>query len=513
MKRRVCRPILAFAVASASLADSASASASGSGSGSAAAFQLGPAHRAFSRRGRSAFDCSATYLASSSSSSSGGGSFGVRSSDMDADLGLGADERTVVDVFRAVGPSVAFVTSIANRSQRQRQRQRQRSNSSPARRSDALPEGTALGSGSGFVVSEDGYLLTNYHVVERAYGLNSAAAVYNARIDQIAGNATSLMGNLANRTLDRLRIEERPGGRERASVYVRISSSSRYQECEIVGVRPDVDVAVLRVLPREERKKGKEGEEHGANDDTFVPVQYGSSSDLLVGQRLIAIGNPFGLDQTVTSGVVSALNREMTSIGNAKVQNCIQTDAAINPGNSGGPLLNSRGMLVGINTAIITTSGSNAGIGFAVPSDTVRAATAGIIEEHQLRTNPGRAARGWLGADLAGSALSDVLAKKYVPDDGRGEREGAGVGAFLSAVEAGSPAADAGLRPLRISDGASTVTVGDRVVAIGGRPVADGEAFRSDMESRVEGEEVALTVEDGSGERRVVYVKLRRKGH
>ena len=272
-------------------------------------------------------------------------SFAVKPSELDSDLS--EEERTVINVFRSVGPSVAFVTSVMNRrtSSQQSSKTRGRNgyvyrekngekkkddddddendNNSRSqkdkKRRDVKPEGTTLGSGSGFVVSDDGYLVTNYHVIERAYQMNTVVSRYNEQIDQLIGNATkSFDGNafvaeLANRTKERLKVEEMPNDRPRATVYVRINSSTRYSECRVVDVRPDLDLAVLKVV-----------QPNATEPETFAPVRYGSSSKLLVGQRLIAIGNPFGLDQTVTSGVVSAMNREMTSIGGAKIQNCIQ---------------------------------------------------------------------------------------------------------------------------------------------------------------------------------------------
>jgi len=225
-----------------------------------------------------------------------------------------------------------------------------------------------------------------------------------------------------------------------------------------------------------------------------------------VGQRVVAIGNPFGLDQSVSAGVISSLNREMQSIGGAKIQNCIQTDAAINPGNSGGPLLNSKGRLIGINTAIITTSGSSAGIGFAVPIDKVRGVIDDMISNDRVANNPGRgAAPGWLGADLASSALSAALIQKYYPD-----LDAKGGGVFISKVQEGSPAALAGLTPLTMNS-SGTVVVGDRIKAICGREVSSRDDLIQDVKSRVSGEEIALTIVGGTGQARVIYVKLASK--
>eukprot|EP00561_Arcocellulus_cornucervis_P008785 CAMPEP_0185827510 /NCGR_PEP_ID=MMETSP1322-20130828/32087_1 /TAXON_ID=265543 /ORGANISM="Minutocellus polymorphus, Strain RCC2270" /LENGTH=483 /DNA_ID=CAMNT_0028525245 /DNA_START=36 /DNA_END=1488 /DNA_ORIENTATION=- len=429
------------------------------------------------------------------------GPFAVGTAELDEDLS--EEEKTIINVYRSVGPSVAFVTSTrrtgtSRRGGRKRSGLRRGESTNKkgdteskeddaqnnARKKDIKPDGTSLGSGSGFVASEDGYVVTNYHVIERAFTITTAISRYNSQIDQLVGNATASLGTsplfstLENRTKQALRVEERPDDAPRASVYVRINSSTKYQNCRIVDVRPDLDVAVLKVELSEE-------------EPSLTAVQYGSSSKLLVGQRVIAIGNPFGLDQSVSAGVVSALNREMQSIGGEKIQNCIQTDAAINPGNSGGPLLNSKGKLVGINTAIITTSGSSAGIGFAVPVDKVKCVINDIISKDRVVNNPGRgAAPGWLGIDIASPALSRALSQKYY--------SGLDTGVFVSDVQDGSPAAMAGLTPLTLNSSGSVV-VGDRIKAICGREISSQEALVEDMKTRTAGEEISLTLLDRPG--------------
>ena len=435
------------------------------------------------------------------------GPFAVGTAELDEDLS--EEEKTIINVYRSVGPSAVFVTSTRRTGTSRRGgrkwsglRRGESTNKkgdteskeddaqNNAREKDIKPDGTSLGSGSGFVASEDGYVITNYHVIERAFTITTAISRYNSQIDQLVGNATASLGTsplfstLENRTKQALRVEEQPDDAPRASVYVRINSSTKYQNCRIVDVRPDLDVAVLKVELSEE-------------EPSLTAVQYGSSSKLLVGQRVIAIGNPFGLDQSVSAGVVSALNREMQSIGGEKIQNCIQTDAAINPGNSGGPLLNSKGKLVGINTAIISGS---AGIGFAVPVDKVKCVINDIISKDRVVNNPGRgAAPGWLGIDIASLALSKVLSQKYY--------SGLDTGVFVSNVQDGSPAAVAGLTPLTLNSSGSVV-VGDRIKAICGREISSQEALVEDMKTRTAGEEISLTLLDRSGQGRVVYVQL-----
>jgi len=167
---------------------------------------------------------------------------------------------------------------------------------------------------------------------------------------------------------------------------------------------------------------------------------------------------------------------------------------------------------VGVNTAIITTSGSNAGIGFAIPVDKVKVAVEEIISKDRLIKNPGRAVPGWLGADLAGPDLAATLTKKYLPNMTGDDADDVGddVGVFISKVKEDSPASSAGLKPLVLSDTGS-MALGDRIIAVGGRPISSRDDLKEDMKTRVAGEEVSLTIEDAAGERRVVYVKLGKK--
>jgi S1-C subfamily serine protease len=158
-------------------------------------------------------------------------------------------------------------------------------------------------------------------------------------------------------------------------------------DAEVIGVAPEKDLAVLRLL---------------RPPDNLVTLPLGDSSELSVGRKVLAIGNPFGLDTTLTTGIVSALGREIQASNNRKIRGVIQTDAAINPGNSGGPLLNSLGQLVGVNTAIYSPSGASAGIGFAIPVNTVRDVVPQLIAY-------GRMLRPILGVELA----SDRWVQRY----------------------------------------------------------------------------------------------------
>ncbi len=185
------------------------------------------------------------------------------------------------------------------------------------------PQQVPQGSGTGFIWDEAGHIVTNYHVVQQA--------------DQ---------------------------------VLVTMQDGTTY-DARFVGLDPSRDLAVLKI---------------DAEDLELVPVQPGDSSLLEVGRKVIAIGNPFGLDTTMTVGIVSALGREIDSVNRRKINDVIQTDAAINPGNSGGPLLNSLGQLVGVNTAIYSPSGGSSGIGFAIPVNTVKRVVPELIQYGRVQT-------------------------------------------------------------------------------------------------------------------------------
>lgn len=433
--------------------------------GVASAFTFAPSRRYSLSRWSS--------LGAVATNAGGSGGFSVKSSVLES--GLTEEERTVVRVFRDCGPSVAYVASFVDVGGGRRRRRPRRGGGARATND---PPGTSLGSGSGFVVESDGYVVTNYHVVQRAYDLNERAArVWNA-----------------TRTIGLPFGNETPPAR----VYARVNSSTRYVRADVVGVEPELDVAVLRLRDYDDdRNSTGTTTKTTTTTEEYVPLAYGSSSELLVGQRVVAIGNPFGLDQTVTSGVVSALNRKVNGVAGNDIPNCIQTDAAINPGNSGGPLLNSRGELVGVNTAIVSTSGSNAGIGFAVPVDAVRRVADDLVEADRRGRSSGKRARGRAGLSLASDALAARL---------RGDGN---VAAVVVGVAPGSAAEEAGVRAARV-EGGTVMDRGDAIVAVDGRTVTEGvDKVREDFAKRRVGERATLTVEGSDGERRVVYLTLK----
>ncbi|WP_314951696.1 S1C family serine protease [Bradyrhizobium cosmicum] len=269
-------------------------------------------------------------------------------------------------------------------------------------------------SGTGFVWDRDGHLVTNNHVV-------------------------------AN------------GGQ----IAVRFASGEVAQ-VDLVGTAPNYDLAVLRIRSVRE---------------LAPPVALGSSNDLKVGQSAFAIGNPFGLDQSMTSGIISALKRRLPTHGGREIANVIQTDAAINPGNSGGPLLDSAGRLIGVTTAIISPSGSNAGIGFAVPVDVVNRIVPELIRNGRVPT-PG------IGIVAAGEDVSTRLGVD---------------GVIVVRTAPGSPAERAGIRGVNMSTGA----VGDIITAAEGKPVRRLADLTDALEQAGAGKTVRLTVKRGSESRDV----------
>jgi S1-C subfamily serine protease len=267
------------------------------------------------------------------------------------------------------------------------------------------------GTGSGFVWDEHGHVVTNYHVIRGAQAAQVSLA------DQRSFDAV------------------------------------------LVGASTEHDLAVLRI------------------DVTLgapPPLPIGASHDLRVGQKVFAIGNPFGLDHTLTTGVISALDRSMSDEEGAVIEHLIQTDAAINPGNSGGPLLDSAGRLIGINTAIYSPSGAYAGIGFAVPVDTVNRVVPRLIAYGQYR----RPSIGVVSDDEISRAVSRRLGVE---------------GLLVLQVEPGSAAERAGLRATRRAPGGGLLA-GDLIQAVDGRPVRRASDLLDALEGRSVGDRITLTL-------------------
>ena len=277
------------------------------------------------------------------------------------------------------------------------------------------------GTGSGFIWDDAGHVVTNYHVV------NGADAAKVTLEDQTTYDA------------------------------------------KLVGAAPEKDIAVLQIeAPR----------------SALHPIPIGSSHDLQVGQSVFAIGNPFGLDQTLTTGIISALGREIESIARIPIRDVIQTDAAINPGNSGGPLLDTAGRLIGVNAAIYSPSGAYAGIGFAIPVDTVNWVVSDLIEH-------GKVVRPVLGVDIATPQVARRLGIE---------------GALVLEVQPGSGAAKAGMQPTR-QDSRGRILLGDVILAVEDSPVKSSNDLFLLLEKKKVGEEVEITVRR-DGRKQKVKVRL-----
>ena len=243
-----------------------------------------------------------------------------------------------------------------------------------------------------------------------------------------------------------------------AEATVRLADGKDYP-ATLIGVSRTHDIAVLRIrIPA----------------SSAIPISIGTSHDLQVGQKVYAIGNPFGLDWTLTTGIVSALDRSLTGESGALIQHLVQTDAAINPGNSGGPLLDSAGRLIGMNTAIYSPSGASAGVGFAVPVDTINRVVPELITK-------GHYASPSLGVQTDEN-LSSAIARQL------------GVqGAAILRVHPNGPAAQAGLRGARFGR-RNAIYAGDVIVALKGKPVDSVARLLALLDDCKAGEVVQLTV-------------------
>ena len=283
------------------------------------------------------------------------------------------------------------------------------------------PMAMPAGSGTGFVWDRRGHVVTNFHVIEGADALSVTLPDHSA------------------------------------------------WRAALVGAAPEKDLALLRIE---------------APAEALRPLPMGESHDLRVGQKVLAIGNPFGLDHTLTSGIVSALGREIDSPIGFPIRDVVQTDAAINPGNSGGPLLDRHGRLVGVNTAVVSPSGAFAGIGFAIPAHAVRWVIPQLIAH-------GRIQRPSLGLELVPGSLAEALGVS---------------GGLVLRVDPGGPAARAGIAGVSRSTDGQWV-IGDLVESVDGRPVKGGIDLLLATEERKAGEVVKLGLLR-EGQRRTVELTL-----
>ncbi|ESR44359.1 hypothetical protein CICLE_v10012082mg [Citrus x clementina] len=285
-----------------------------------------------------------------------------------------------------------------------------------------IPEGN----GSGVVWDGKGHIVTNFHVIGSALSRKPAQGQVVARVNILASDGVQ-----------------------------------KNFEGKLVGADRAKDLAVLKIE---------------ASEDLLKPINVGQSSFLKVGQQCLAIGNPFGFDHTLTVGVISGLNRDIFSQAGVTIGGGIQTDAAINPGNSGGPLLDSKGNLIGINTAIITQTGTSAGVGFAIPSSTVLKIVPQLIQY-------GKVVRAGLIVDIAPDLVASQL--------------NVGNGALVLQVPGNSLAAKAGILPTTRGF-AGNIILGDIIVAVNNKPVKSKAELEKVLDDYNVGDRVMLKIQRGN---------------
>ncbi len=276
------------------------------------------------------------------------------------------------------------------------------------------------GTGSGFVWDNRGHIVTNYHVIEGA---------------------------------DKIAVSLQNGGKF---------------DAKVVGVEPYKDIAVLRIRINKKFK-------------TTFHEQLADSSTVIVGQKAIAIGNPFGLDHSLSVGVISALGRTMMSVGKVTIRDMIQTDAAINPGNSGGPLLDHRGYLIGMNTAIYSNTGNYAGVGFAVPSNTINRIVYQLLKY-------GKVKQAGIGISRLDDSIAEYLGIK---------------GVIIGKVHKGTPAAKKRLRAT-YRDRYGRVVLGDVIVGVDGKTITNYDDLYNALELKQPGDRVKLIIEREGAKYKVI---------
>jgi len=326
----------------------------------------------------------------------------------------GGSGNVVNQIYKTDGEGVAFIES-----QLEAPSEGAPEGLSPFGEPEPSPEGGAA-TGSGFVIDDEGHILTNNHVVEGA-----------------------------------------------TKVTVKLGASEQSYDAEVVGADPGTDVALLKV---------------DAPESEIHPLTLGRSSDVEVGDPVVAIGNPFGLDRTVTSGIISAVQRQIQAPNGFSITHVLQTDAAINPGNSGGPLINAEGAVIGINAQIATGGGGNGnvGIGFTIPIDTVRA------ELEQLKTK-GEVEHAYIG--ISGGTITSELAKALnLPTD---------EGVIVQVVVKDGPADKAGLEAGNTSaqiNGEEVTLGGDIITEVDGKKLKSMDELVEIIQASKPGDELELTI-------------------
>jgi putative serine protease PepD len=328
------------------------------------------------------------------------------------------EEKVNISIYQKASPAVVNITSVAL---------------AMDVFANVVPE---QGTGSGVILTSDGYVLTNAHVVEDAQRLE----------------VTLLNG--------------------------------KTYKAQLIGGDVSKDVALLKIDPKLEK---------------LPTLEIGNSDNLQVGQMVYAIGNPFGLNSTLTTGVISSLGRTLKAQNGRLIEGVIQTDAAINPGNSGGPLLNSAGQVIGINTAIFSPSGSSAGIGFAIPSNSARRIAQDLI-------STGHVVRPYLGVEIGIEITPDIAKALDLPVK---------QGLMISRLVSGAPAAKAGLHPAKraLAVGNRQILLGgDIITAYDGHPAESADRFMNYVESKRPGEPLILNIMR-DGKPLMITVKLAERPH
>jgi S1-C subfamily serine protease len=319
---------------------------------------------------------------------------------------LAADEKATIDLYQKVSPSVVHISNLAVR-----------------RGLFNVGEEEVAGTGSGFIWSDSGLVVTNAHVVQNAQNLEVILS-----------------------------------DKERSSF-----------KAENWAFYEDKDLAVIKI---------------NAAKSKLHAIAVGTSHDLKVGQKTFAIGNPFGLDQTLTTGVVSALDREIRSVNGRTIQGVIQTSAPINPGNSGGPLLDSAGRLIGVNAAILSPSGAFSGIGFAIPVDEVNRVVPKLIAKLSQAIEQKEQKASYSPPKMGFRPAQEDLAKSL----------GVTEGVLILLVTPGSPAEKAGLRSTVQDPGSRRIRLGDVIVAIDDTSVKNLNDLLSILDNHQAGDTVKVTI-------------------
>ncbi|KAK9805437.1 hypothetical protein WJX73_006736 [Symbiochloris irregularis] len=336
---------------------------------------------------------------------------------------LTAREQAIIDIFERVAPAVVNVFDIGLQGGGR-----------------SLSVDAPEGNGTGFIWDSEGHVVTNYHV--------------------LATTLTRLPAKLQLQGRPSADASKPPGPKVARVAVLGADGFSDSYDGFLVGSDRSKDLAVLKLFLPEGKAR---------------PVQLGESSGLRIGQQCLAVGNPFGFDHSLSTGVISGLNREIASPAGPVITGGIQSDAAINPGNSGGPMLDSSGRVVGVNTAIFTNTGASAGIGFAIPIDAVRRVVPQLIQY-------GHVVRPALNVQVASDQVAQALKVRR--------------GAMIQSVPSNSAAAKAGLLPTR--RGLTGVVAGDVIIGVNDMPINSGRELSGVLEGFQLGEQVALQVLRGN---------------